>query len=162
MGDIREKIVKNWRQRMFQGGEVLFKSSLTSKRLPKGLRDNISDFLFMEEWPPSRLDFDLMDFCVLSDLETNTCANASWSVDGPKQSLLPEWYKILTKTLCCSGCSTNKQTSSCCEKIGRSYWIKFWAIFVQIFETFLKFQVYYLVCVSCLYFFASGLLCHLV
>lgn len=134
-----------------------FQVSHTFKR-PKNFLSDIFEFLFKEEWPSSSPLLDLMDFCICYILEMNTSANAHFSGDDLKLSLLLEWNKIAMKTLCASVDAVSKRLLDV-KKTGRLFWIKLYTVLcTHICNIYVKFQVNYFIYTWFMrFFFAAGL-----
>ena len=98
---ILEPVVKDLSQMMCSGESFLFQQdgapAHTSNSTQSWLRNNISDFVTKEEWPPYSLN--PMDYSIWSILESKACAKSHTSIQSLKTTLIEEWAKIPQETL---------------------------------------------------------------
>ncbi|KAI6647178.1 hypothetical protein LOD99_8831 [Oopsacas minuta] len=95
---ILEPVVKDLSKTMFNIEPFLFQQDSTpthtSNISQNWLRENILDFITKEEWSPSSLDLNPMDFSIWSILAKNVCAKSHSSMEALNMSLHREWEKI--------------------------------------------------------------------
>ncbi|KAI6654040.1 hypothetical protein LOD99_2887 [Oopsacas minuta] len=65
-----------------------------SKVSQSWFREQNIDFISKDEWPPSSLDLNPLDYSVWANLESRACAKSHKSLESLKVSLLSEWQKI--------------------------------------------------------------------
>ena len=89
---ILEPVVKDLSEMMFSGESFLFQQdgapAHTSNSTQSWLRNNISDFVSKEEWPPYSPDLNPMDYSIWSILESKACAKSHTSIQSLKTSLI--------------------------------------------------------------------------
>ena len=99
---ILEPVVKDLSEVVFSGESFLFQQdgapAHTSNSTQFWLRNNISDFVSKEEWPPYSPDLNPMDYSIWSILESKACAKSHTSIQSLKTSLIKEWAKIPQET----------------------------------------------------------------
>ena len=96
-------VIKDLSVKMFNGGPFVFQQdgapAHTSNATQGWLRENISDFVSKEDWPPYSPDLNPMDYSIWSILETKASVNSHTSIESLKRKLLIEWDKIPQETI---------------------------------------------------------------
>ena len=101
---VLERVLNNAGQELFESGTFIIQQDAApahnSKATQSWLRANYPCFNSKEEWPPYCPDLNLMDYSVLSILQTNACSDSHRNIKALKQKLCQEWAIVPQEILC--------------------------------------------------------------